>query len=107
MMRIAFGFRTPWPEPIGEPAGMTLVAPGLLEAHGEARIVRAVDEHVKPWRTSSRVASSVPTGSGSSVRGSPSTSSFTSCVPRSSRASSAVRIALAASKQPAVFGRIV
>ena len=26
-MRIAFGFRTPCPEPIGEPAGMTAAAP--------------------------------------------------------------------------------
>ncbi len=30
MMRMALGFSTPWPDPMGEPAGITLLAPASL-----------------------------------------------------------------------------
>ena len=68
---------------------------------------------MKPSFTSSFVASSVPTGSGSSVFLSPSTSSFTQpapwfpCFSSRSRPSSATRIASSAVKHPAVLGRMM
>ena len=46
-MRMLLGLSTPWPEPIGLPAGITLVAPALLQPPGHHRIVGRVAQHLE------------------------------------------------------------
>ena len=41
------GLRMPWPEPIGLPAGITLVRAGLFESAGDDRVVGRVAQHLK------------------------------------------------------------
>ena len=41
------GLSTPWPLPMGLPAGMTLAAPAAFEPAGHDRIVAGVDQHLE------------------------------------------------------------
>ena len=43
-----FGFRIPWPLPIGLPAGITLAAPASFSRLRQYRIVGRVNEHREP-----------------------------------------------------------
>ena len=48
MIRMLFGLSTPWPLPIGLPAGITLARPRLLEPPGHDRVVAGVAEDLEP-----------------------------------------------------------
>ena len=46
-MRMLLGLSTPWPEPIGLPAGMTLVAPASLSRRAMIGSSRRVAQHLE------------------------------------------------------------
>ena len=113
-MRILLGLRIPCPEPIGLPAGMTLVAPAFFQSPGGHRIVARVAQHLKTLRP--RVARSLATWrSGRAVASSRRPALPASPNPRrdspgstESRVPAApTRTASSAVKQPAVLGSSV
>ncbi len=100
------GLRMPIPEPIGEPNGITAAHPACSSRRARIGSSVVYGSTTNPSATSFSAASRVSTGSGSRVRSSPITSSFTQSVWHASRASRAVSSASPAVRQPAVFGRI-
>ena len=49
MIRMLLGLRTPWPLPIGLPAGITLAAPAALRRRAITGVVAGVAEDVEPF----------------------------------------------------------
>src|SRR3954452_6697063 len=94
----------PIPLPIGDPSGITATQPASSSRRARIGSSFVYGSTTNPSLTSCSAASSSSVGSGSSVRSSPITSSFTQSVSNASRASCAVVTASRAVKQPAVFG---
>ena len=100
------GLAMPSPVPIGEPSGITAAQPTSSRRRASTGSSVVYGSTTKSSSTSCSAARTNSTASGSRVRSSAITSSFTQLVPSASRASWAVSTASAAPRQPAVFGSI-
>mmetsp|Transcript_11932 Transcript_11932/g.35578 ORF Transcript_11932/g.35578 Transcript_11932/m.35578 type:complete len:265 (+) Transcript_11932:164-958(+) len=111
MTRMQAAASMPWPEPMGEPSGMTVAQPTSSRWRQRSGSGLQYGSTAKPSSTSCRAAASVPTGSGSRYLESVMTSSLTKLLPSwpsdraTSRPSRAMRTASSAVVQPAVLGR--
>ncbi len=97
MIRRFDGFCTPMPEPIGAASGITAEQPASRSFLAIIRSSLKYGRTINPSSTRIFAAASVCSLSGSSVTGSPMTSSLIHSVSSASRASLAVRIAWSAS----------